>query len=161
MSLPNKNAIALAGEFAVAAQLMLLGYDASLTFGHTKSIDILVSKPGGSMFRLECKTSKKAERNEKLFGRTLAWTMSAKHEKIIDPTLFCSFVSIGNDNRSFRYFIVPSKVVARYVDVEHRHWMKHHPSARGSDMRSFRIGLPKEQYSFETPLASTYEDTWF
>ena len=39
------NSVALAGEFAVLSQLTLRGYDASMTLGHTKNIDILVRHP--------------------------------------------------------------------------------------------------------------------
>lgn len=156
----DKNAIALAGEFAVVAQLMLRGYDASFTFGRTKNVDILVSEPGGQLFRLECKTSRKAGRKEKLFGQTLAWTMSAKHEEIVDPKLFYCFVSITDDIRQSRFFIVPSKAVAEYVRAEHRYYMKKYSSAGENDMRTFRIGLPNQRYLFEAPPASAYEDKW-
>jgi hypothetical protein len=41
----DKNTIALAGELAVLSQLALHGYDANMTLGHTKGVDILVSDP--------------------------------------------------------------------------------------------------------------------
>jgi hypothetical protein len=37
----------IAGEFAVLCQLALRGYDANMTVGRTKSVDILVSVPDG------------------------------------------------------------------------------------------------------------------
>jgi hypothetical protein len=53
----DKDTIALAGEFAVRSQLALQGYDANMTLGHTKSVDILVSDPmTKKMFKLEVKT---------------------------------------------------------------------------------------------------------
>lgn len=58
MSDINKNSISLAGEFAVLSQLALRGYDANLTLGHTKNVDILVSHPEtGKMYKLEVKTN--------------------------------------------------------------------------------------------------------
>ena len=55
---PNPNSIALAGEFATLSQLALRGYDANLTLGNTKNVDILVSDPeSGRMNKLEVKTS--------------------------------------------------------------------------------------------------------
>ncbi len=45
MNRPNKNSFALAGEFAVLSELALRGYDANMTLGHTKGVDILVSNP--------------------------------------------------------------------------------------------------------------------
>ena len=57
-SKPSPNSIALAGEFASLSQLTLRGYDANLTLGNTKNVDILVSDPSsGHMYRLEVKTT--------------------------------------------------------------------------------------------------------
>ena len=54
----NPNSIALAGEFATLAQLALRGFDANLTLGNTKNVDILVSDPrSGKMYKLEVKTT--------------------------------------------------------------------------------------------------------
>ena len=39
----GSNRTALAGEFAVLSQLALCGYDANMTLGNTKSVDILVA----------------------------------------------------------------------------------------------------------------------
>ena len=41
----NRNSVSLAGEFAALSQLALRGYDANMTPGRTKSVDILVSNP--------------------------------------------------------------------------------------------------------------------
>jgi hypothetical protein len=41
----NSNSISLAGEFAVLSHLALRGYDANMTLGRTKGVDILVSDP--------------------------------------------------------------------------------------------------------------------
>ena len=37
----SHNQVSLAGEFAVLSQLALRGYDANLTLGNTKGVDIL------------------------------------------------------------------------------------------------------------------------
>lgn len=39
------NQISMLGEFAVLSQLALRGYDANLTLGNTKGVDMLVSNP--------------------------------------------------------------------------------------------------------------------
>ena len=49
--------------------------------------------------------------------------MSKKHETMIDPSLFYCFVIIWVPTSSFKFYIVPSKVVARYVKAEHEHWL--------------------------------------
>src|SRR6266850_4738758 len=122
------NSVALAGEFAVLSQLALRGYDAALTLGHTKNIDILVYEPA-TRRRLEVEVKTNLERRtgpstSKLFGRFVTdWQMNEKHEGVNDPTLFYCFVHINQDRGdstsfAFRYFIVPSKVVADYVREE-------------------------------------------
>lgn len=60
MSVINSNSVSLAGEFAVLSQLALRGYDANMTLGRTKGVDILVSNPKtGRMLKLEVKKQSK------------------------------------------------------------------------------------------------------
>ena len=52
----SKNSVAIAGEFAVLSQLSLRGFDANMTLGHTKGVDILVSDPEkNKMFKVASK----------------------------------------------------------------------------------------------------------
>ena len=117
----NNNSTSLAGEFAVLLQLSLRGYDANMTLGHTKGVDILVSDPETNrMFKLEVKTNYKSSRSaggsSKLFGKfESAWIMNEKHKTLSDLNLFYCFVNIGKDTNHFRFFIVPNKVVSEYV----------------------------------------------
>ncbi|OGE82400.1 MAG: hypothetical protein A3B10_02900 [Candidatus Doudnabacteria bacterium RIFCSPLOWO2_01_FULL_44_21] len=160
----NKNSISLAGEFAVLSQLALRGYDANMTLGHTKSVDILVSNPKNhQMYQLEVKTNFASSRsqgsNSKLFGKIVsAWIMGDKHETITSPNLFYCFVNIGRDTNVFRFFIVPSKAVAEYVKVQHQLFRSN--GGNDNPMRMFRIGLKAEQYAIPTPTVEQYENNW-
>ena len=59
----NSNSVSIAGEFAVLSQLALQGYDANMTLGHTKCVDILVSNPEtGKLYQIEVKTNLKNDR---------------------------------------------------------------------------------------------------
>lgn len=162
----TKNSISLAGEFAVLSQLSLRGYDANLTLGNTKGVDILLSDPNSSrMLRLEVKTSyNNKPALSKIFGHTLNWMMGEKHETIEDPNLFYCFVNIEKHAQTFRFFIIPSRVVARYVREEHQHWLERshgeHREVRSTTMRQFRLGLDDGGYAIETPLAKVYENNW-
>lgn len=162
----SKNSVSLAGEFAVLSQLVLRGYDANMTLGHTKGVDILVSDPeSDKMFRVEVKTSfaSKPSRS-KLFGLTLNWMMMDKHETISDRNLYYCFVNIENQTNIFRFFIVPSVIVAEYVRVQHQFWLDHRPALSDKEkaipMRQFRIGLDSGGYQIPTPLAKDYENKW-
>lgn len=148
------NRINLAGEFYAMHRFFLEGYEATLTLGNTKSVDILLLNPrNGKQFKVEVKTST-TTMNEKLFGKTLSWIMNKKHEEIKDNSLNYCFVYMPKDkNIKSRIFIVPSKDVAEYVVWQHQHWLKaeHKKEVKDSDMRRFRIALDKP---------SPYEDNF-
>ena len=162
----SKNSVAIAGEFAVLSQLSLRGYDANMTLGHTKGVDILVSDPEkNKMFKVEVKTSfaNKPSRS-KLFGYTLSWMMMEKHETISNDNLFYCFVNIEKQTNIFRFFIVPSATVAEYVNKQHQYWLKNRLNLTDTEkaipMRQFRIGLEKGAYQIPTPLAKDFENKW-
>jgi hypothetical protein len=170
MSGINTNSISLAGEFAALSQLALRGYDANMTLGRTKSVDILVSNPqNGKMYQLEVKTNYRNTRNHlsesKVHGKTLSgWMMNKKHEAITSPNLFYCFVNISKDTSVFKFYIVPSRVVAKYVKEQHAFWLdmkrKEGKEVKDTDMRILRIGTKAEKYPVPTPLAEQYENNW-
>jgi hypothetical protein len=166
----DNNSVCLAGEFAVLSQLMLEGYDANMTLGRTKSVDILVSRPGTKkMYKLEVKTkyrtSSKGLNVSRIHGTTKAgWIMGRKHESIIDPSLFYCFVIINQPSSKFQFFIVPSKVVAKYIKEQHELWVrekkKKGQDAKETGMRNFRIGFKANKYRVKTPSVEKYENNW-
>lgn len=158
----TKNSVSLAGEFAVLSQLALRGYDANMTLGNTKGVDILLSDPiKGKMYKIEVKTNfgGKPSRS-KMFGYTLNWVMGEKHESINDPSLYYCFVNIERQTNLFRFFIVPSLIVATYVKIQHQHWLNANPKVKDNPMRQFRMGLEEVNYQISTPLAKDYENKW-
>ena len=162
----TSNSVSLAGEFAVLSQLALRGFDANMTLGHTKGVDILVSNPEtGKMYKLEVKTTFKDSREKpsasKTFGDIVSsWMMGAKHEDMVDPDLFYCFVNIGKDTSVFKFYIVPNEVVSKYVKEQHKLWLDEDPARKNGDLRTFRIGLEKSIYKIPTPTAEKYENNW-
>ena len=164
----SSNNVALAGEFAVLSQLALRRYVANMTLGNTKGIDILVADPEGRrMLKIEVKTNHRSSRSEssksKDFGNFVSgWIMSAKHEQMDDPGLFFCFVNISRDSKGFKFYIVPSAVVAGYVRREHQHWLAGAAKGKRKDttMRVFRLGRGSEEYPIPTPTVEQYEDNW-
>ncbi len=64
-------------------------------------------------------------------------------------------------SKDFRFFVVPSVIVANYVKEEHEYWRNSRSSrVEKTSMRAFRIGLDEGGYPINTPLASEYEDNW-
>jgi len=152
------------------SQLALRGYDANMTLGHTKGVDILVANPrNGKSYQLEVKTTYASSRNKasvsRLCGKSIgSWIMNRNHERVVSPKLFYCFVAISKDDRSFSFFIVPSKAVARYVAEQHKLWLrekrKRGKKVKDTDMRTFRVGLKGQEYPIVTPTADQYEDNW-
>jgi hypothetical protein len=167
----NPNSVSLAGEFAVLSQLALRGYDANMTLGRTKGVDILVSNPAnGEMYQLEVKTNfrndpKKGISKSEAWGNFLSgWIMNKKHESRISPTLFYCFFNISKDTNLFKFYVVPRNVVAKYVKEQHAHWLEFNRGkvVNDSDMRVFRIGLQNQTQTnpISTPTAEQYENNW-
>ncbi|MFM7601998.1 MAG: hypothetical protein ACKO7R_12500 [Pseudanabaena sp.] len=161
----SPNSVSLAGEFAALSRLALWGYDANMTLGRTKNVDILVSNPEtNQLYQLEVKTnldSRKRPPVSKIFGRYLTgWIMHQKHETISRPNLWYCFVTIGLESKAARYFIVPSSVVSQYVETEHRLWRELTSNNKDTPMRLFRIGFDEEHYKILTPTIEQYEDNW-
>ncbi len=167
---PDTNSVALAGEFEVLSQLALRGLNASMTLGHTKGVDILVSDPKTKrMCRVEVKTkyhdSDKEGHNSKIFGYVIGqWMMSKKDENVSDPHLFYCFVMYLAKRKEFRFFVLPSKVVAAYLRDEHRHWRsekrKKGQKINNAEIRIFRLGFKNTRYAVATPLFEKYENRW-
>lgn len=133
--------IGISGEFYVLAQLIHRGLVATLTFGNTKKIDILVSNESiNKIFKVEVKTSNRKLGRDLLFSQDpiYKWAMQDKHETIIDNNLIYCFVQINSIDYLPEFFLVPSKDVARYVKWQHKFWMKNR-NGKDSRMRIFRI----------------------
>jgi len=159
----NKNSISLAGEFAVLSQLSLRGFDANMTLGHTKGVDILVSDPySGKMYKVEVKTSfKNIPMKSRFSGLTLSWVLNEKAEKISTINHFYCFVNIEQNTNSFRFFLIPSKIVSDFITIGHKKWLSDDKDHKDNPMRQFRIGLEdKSKYKIIIPLAKDYENNW-
>ncbi len=159
----SKNQIGLAGEFAVLSQLALRGFDANMTLGNTKSVDILLShQQTRKMYKLEVKTHfDNNSYRSKDFGYVEShWRMGSKHENITDPSLFYCFVSIEKNTHNFNFYIVPSAIVAKFTRESHGYWLGGDKKRKDSDMRSFMLGKSGEVYKIDMPLLNDYKDRW-
>ena len=138
-----------------------MGFDANMTLGHTKGVDILVSDPkSNKMFKLEVKTRYNQPLiNSTFFGRNLEWHMSSKNE-IADKNLFYCFVDIAKDTNFFRFFIVSSGIVARYVKERHYTYLNAHPKVKNTDLRFFRLAVDDVLVSFPKLMAEKFENNW-
>lgn len=161
----STQSVSLAGEFFVLAQLSLQGLIGTLTLGHTKNIDVLVSNlRTGNLFRVEVKTASKGPIKSKQFGCNYEWIMDKKHESIVDDKLFYCFVQLLGNDKMPLFFIVPSKDVADYVKKEHEYWLKlpRKKQIKKEDddlipIRMFRIAFDAQSHGLK---AADYENKW-
>ncbi len=129
----SKGMTGIAGEYYVAAELSRRGYVVSFTLRNTKGIDILVSSEDGSKSRA---IQVKSSNNE-----AKAWVLNKKSELSFSDNLFYVFVNLKTVDSRPDFYIVPSKVVAKFIKESHGSWLSS-PSKTGkvrkdSAMRKF------------------------
>lgn len=149
------------GTYAVLSQLAIRGFDAKL--GNEKSnraiINILIPEAGRSLRVIVRSSYQQKAVRSKLFGYTISWRMVEADEEVSYPDLFYCFVAISEEARSFRFFIVPSLIVAKYVKESHQYWLMKN-NGNDSRVRNFRFGLDQRGYQIETPYYKDYENNW-
>lgn len=124
----------VSGEYFVAAELSRRGYICSVTLKNTKGIDILVCNEEASKnFGIQVKTNQ-INKSE--------WVLNEKCEKLNDENIFYVFVNLRSTDFLPEYYIVPSKVVARYTSMNHKKWLsekgKNGQQRNDSTMRKFK-----------------------
>jgi peroxiredoxin family protein len=149
------NMTGLAGEYYVLAQLTHRNLVAALTLANAKRVDILVTNQAlNKLYKVEVKTMDNPLAHEKLFGKSkfYMWVMDKKHEGISEPNLCYCFVALQGPTSRPKFFVVPSKVVSKYVKWQHAYWLSTRGKAvQDTSMRKFRIPI-------EDPKG--YEDNW-
>ncbi len=107
----------VAGEYFVAAELTKRGYIASITLKNTKGIDVLVSnKNAKKLVGIQVKSTR--------YYNVNYWMLNEKAEKFYGDNLFYVFVNLKPEDQRPDFYIVPSKVVARYIKRSNRNWLK-------------------------------------
>ena len=140
----NINQKGLAGEFYTLAQLTARGYNASLTLGNTKGVDILVMNEKNNIgYKIEVKTTQEIRGPKST--RPISWLLSKKNETYIDSNLIYCFVLLEHLETMPRFFLVKSKDVAKLISEQHREWLNM-PRAEGKtvidgNLRKFKIDL--------------------
>ena len=106
----------VSGEYFVAAELSRRGYICSVTLKNTRGIDILVCNEDGSKtLGVQVKTNQINKRE---------WILNEKSEKMNDKNLFYVFVNLIARDTLPEFYVVPSKVVAKYTSTNHKKWLE-------------------------------------
>src|SRR5690348_1470335 len=137
----NRVLTGVTGEYYVAAELSRRGYLASITLRNTKGVDVLCSNADASKsVGIQVKATTGVQRS---------WILSQKGEDYYADSLFYVFVNISEDpKQSPDFTVVPSKVVADHIRIDHSSWLKgtkkNGQPRKDSAMRRFRD--PAGQY---------------
>lgn len=106
-----------ASQFCVAGELCRRGYVAVITMGNCPNTDILCSNKEGTKFihiqvktfrpsDKDCSVGVKAENN---YGNNFIWILAG--------------IPMENESNEYRYYIIPSPIMAKNVSEMHRIWM--------------------------------------
>lgn len=136
----------LAGEFYALSKLLLEGYDATLTLGNTKGVDILVYNPKtDKQFLVEVKTSTNGvNKKSRIWGKSFYhWhPLKFNKEQFRKKNLIFGFVNFDKkENNKASLWFVPSKEVKNYIKWENPFWIKgeHRKKINNNERRTFRI----------------------
>lgn len=105
----------ITGEYLAAGELSRHGYIASVTLKNSKGVDILVTNSNATKtLAIQVKTNQ---------GSNKWWLLDKKAEDSYSKSLFYIFVNLNN-GKTPDFYIVPSKVVAKFVIKTHKKWLK-------------------------------------
>ncbi len=127
------------GEYFVAAELLRRGFNASVTVGNMKTVDILASGVDGSNpVSIQVKTTGRLTgKNAKRY-----WMLNEKCEKH-NKNLFYVFVGLRSENERPEFHIVDSQTVAEYIKAENDSYnagiKKNGQPRKATNMRQFDI----------------------
>ena len=96
-------------------ELSRRGYVASITLRNTRGIDILASNASATkQIAIQVKTNQ---------GTKPEWVLNKKAESFYSDNLFYVFVNLKGSGERPDFYIVPSKVVADFVRIDHQNWL--------------------------------------
>lgn len=150
--------IGAAAEYYVMFQLLRRGYVAALAPKGVPDVDILVTDTGGhSLAAVQVKGRQ--------FSKDGGWTMSVKHERIVNDQLFYCFVDFGQAlTEQPKCWIIPSCIVADVLQKSHTAWLQS-PGRGGRphkdwDMRRITHSYNHETYNRPLGWLDEFRDTW-
>ena len=145
-----------ASQFFVAGELCRRGYCATVTLGNNPNTDILCSNLEGTKFvhiqvktyrpgDVKCAVGRKAEKS---YGKNFFWVLGGIPEH--------------NSDQIFKYYIIPSSEMSKWINKEHKNWMKT-PGTKGRSHKDSGIrvvSIPPYKDKFTLWDISKYENRW-
>ena len=104
MSKFDRQTTCMAGEFLTVGKLFKRGYEASVTLGNAKSVDVLVYNPKTNKnFNVQVKTLRASN------------CFNVKREQIIKNHVYV-FIILNQFESPEEFFVVPSNIILRDID---------------------------------------------
>ncbi len=108
----------VAGEYFVAAELSRRGFIASISLRNTRGVDILATNEKTSRsVTIQCKTTRDP--------KAKSWIVSEKCESCFHKNHFYVFVTLQGIFELPKFYVVPSKDVAKVSLAGHKEWISH------------------------------------
>ncbi len=156
MSKVSSRIVGASGEHYVVHQLLRRGYLAALAPDGAPNLDIIVTDIDSKKL---CSIQVKTRRDIGEKG----WHMNSKHERMRSENLFYCFVDMGKTPSDLvKTFIVPSKVVAKVVQLSHEYWLNT-PGAKGqqrNDNSMRRLLYDYTRIFKDTDYQEKYQEGW-
>ena len=130
----NNVNIGNSGEYFVAGELERRGFSVAVPMSNTKEFDILtINMKNKKQYAVQLKTKTKNKR--KLI-------LKKENEHLIGDNIIYVFVYLNNLSVP-KYYIVPSKIVAETIIINHQVWLnalgRNGKPHKDSNMRKFEI----------------------
>ncbi|MFA7708408.1 MAG: group I intron-associated PD-(D/E)XK endonuclease [Candidatus Pacearchaeota archaeon] len=140
---PDNNNIGNAGEYFIASILSAKGYTTTITLGRAEKYDILAIRPKGQKtIKIQVKT---AWYDNKKFRLT-------PKDGILDKDLnyFYAFVTLKENKEPWDYYIIPARIVAKYVSESHKSWLSR-PNMKGGKHNDSSVRCFSAKLNVDTP----------
>ncbi len=151
----EKALVGPAGEHYVLFRLYQQGFLASLAPPGAPTVDILVLATDETVIAsVQVKT--------RTYGADGGWHMNVKHETIVQPRCFYTFVDL--EPEAPVTYVVPSRVVADVLRVSHQAWLntpgRGGVAHRDHDLRRIVPGWPFGVEGYPNGWMDRYREKW-
>jgi len=108
----ERQLVGACGVFYVSAELSRRGWIAMPTIRNTSGIDIIATKDD-EVVNIQVKTNS--------YGK-IRYLLNKSNEELIDCNLYYVFVTLKAEGECPEFYILPSKLVARYIKETNEKW---------------------------------------